>query len=119
MDFVIELVSGAACAGAQRVTALNHEAVDHAVEDRAVIQRTGGLLAGRRIGPFALALRKGGEVLDGVGRLLGEKLESDIAHIGMNCCFHDSIVPDSREIGTGFCQVFPRLRCMRRRKSAQ
>ena len=58
VELVLELVPGTAGAVAQRVTALDHEAADHPVEDRAVVQLVGGLLAGRRVGPLTLSPRR-------------------------------------------------------------
>ena len=46
VELVGELVARAAGAGAQRVAALDHEAADDPVEDRAVVELVGGLLAG-------------------------------------------------------------------------
>ena len=39
MELVLELVARAAAAGAGRVAALDHEAVDDAVEDRTIVER--------------------------------------------------------------------------------
>ena len=66
VELVGELVAGAAGAGAGRVAALDHEIGDHAVEGGAVVERLAGL------GAFGQA----DEVLHGVGRLVGEELDS-------------------------------------------
>ena len=46
VELVAELVAGAAEALTERVAALDHEAADDPVEDRAVVERVGGLLRG-------------------------------------------------------------------------
>ena len=48
VEFIFELVAGAASAGAERVATLNHEPIDDAVEDYALVKRfRGGLTVGR------------------------------------------------------------------------
>src|SRR3954447_7817938 len=53
VELVAELVAGAAEALTEGVAALDHEAADDPVEDRAVVQRVGRLLARLRVGPLA------------------------------------------------------------------
>src|SRR5215208_3794037 len=69
VDLVLELVAGSAGAGALRAAALDHEVADHAMEDQAVV---------------IAVLRKLGEVVDGLGRVLGEQLHLDRAVVGMH-----------------------------------
>src|SRR3954453_4105557 len=56
VELVLELVAGAAVALPERVTALDHEAVDDPVEDRAVVEPIGGLLPRLRVRPLPAAL---------------------------------------------------------------
>ena len=42
VEFILELVAGAAGAGAGGVAALDHEVVDHAVEDGAIVKALAG-----------------------------------------------------------------------------
>src|SRR5690606_8409355 len=64
VELVGELVARAAAAGAGGVATLDHEAVDDAVEDRAVVERTAGLALGV-LGLVLLgALSQADEVLD-------------------------------------------------------
>ncbi len=67
-QLVGELVAGAATAGAGRVAALAHEAVDDAVEDDAVVVVVGG---------------EEDEVVDGVRRLDGVEGDDDLAERGV------------------------------------
>jgi len=53
---VLELIAGAAHAGALRISALDHEVGDHAVKDGSVVEGIFCLLAGGGVGPLALAL---------------------------------------------------------------
>jgi hypothetical protein len=52
VELVAELVTGSASPLAETVTALNHEAADHAVKDDPVVIRPFALLAGCGIGPL-------------------------------------------------------------------
>src|SRR5699024_7188896 len=54
VDLVVEGVTRPAGTGADRVAALDHEVGDHAVEDRAVIQRRVRLLPRLGVGPRAV-----------------------------------------------------------------
>src|SRR5713226_9851315 len=62
LGFVLELIAGAAEAGASRVAALDHEVGNHAVEDGAVVEPVLALLAADGVGPLAFAFGKVGEV---------------------------------------------------------
>ena len=66
---VLELVARPAGAGAGRVAPLQHEAVDDAVEDHAVVKP----LAGEE-----------DEVVDGLRGVLGEELDVDLPHAGVD-----------------------------------
>src|SRR5436190_609180 len=68
VELVLELVAGAARAGARRVAALDHEVRDDPVEDHAVVEALAGQLD---------------EVLDGPRRGPGIELELDHALIGV------------------------------------
>src|SRR3954453_4875544 len=75
VELVLERVAGATTAGAGRVAALDHEVLDHAVEDHAVVEVVAGELL---------------EVLDGLGGVLVEQLDRDVAVIGVHdrCAAH-------------------------------
>ena len=70
VELVGEVVAGSADPLAERVAALNHEAVDHAMKDDAVVVRLRDLLVGARVGPLLGAFGQADEVLDGLGRFL-------------------------------------------------
>ena len=73
---------GRSKAGPERVAALDHEAGDHPVKGRAVIQPVCGLLTGSRVGPLFLALGELDEVAHRLGGVVGEQLDGDFAEIG-------------------------------------
>ena len=58
---------------AERIAALNHEAVDDPVKHDAVIKRLRVFLAGLGVLPLLRAVGKTGEVGDGLGRLFVEE----------------------------------------------
>ena len=58
MDLIVELVSGTAGSSTKGVTALNHEAVNDAVENRAIEKGTRGGLTVGGVNPFAFTLCK-------------------------------------------------------------
>ena len=70
------------------------------MEDGAVIEGTGGLLAGRGVDPLALALGQGHEVVDRVGGVVGEQFDGDVAGGGVKNSFHETN-------GRTFSWVFP------------
>ena len=86
VELIAELVARAATAGAGWVAALDHESVDDAVEDRAVIERT--LLATLCIlgGVFLGSLGQTDEVFDGYWCVIAEQLNHDIAMISVQSC---------------------------------
>src|SRR5829696_7400597 len=69
VDLVLELVAGGAGAGALRAAALDHEVADHAVEDQPVV---------------VAVLRELHEVVDGLGCVLGEQLQLNLAVVGVH-----------------------------------
>jgi hypothetical protein len=71
-EFVCEFVAGATRAGAERITALDHEPFDHAMENQPVIKRTFGFLPGLRVGEFLRSFRQAGKVGHRVGGMLVE-----------------------------------------------
>src|SRR5262249_30781574 len=79
MEFVGELVAGPAGALAEAVAALNHEAVDDAVKDHAVVERRLLALAADRVAPFLRAFGETDEILYSVGRFLVEEADLEIA----------------------------------------
>ncbi len=80
---VVELVAGAADALTERVAALDHEVADDAVEDRAVVERSRGLLAGLRVGPLDLALGEPGEVRNRLRCVVSEQVDPDVPQAGL------------------------------------
>ena len=82
MELVREVVAGPAGALAEAVAPLNHEAVDDAVEDHAVVKRRFTPFAARRIPPFLAALGEPDEVGDGVRGLLVEEPDRELAFGG-------------------------------------
>ncbi len=81
MDFVGKGITGTSAAGACGIAALNHEAVDHAMEDDTVVK---------------VLFRQLDEIRHGVGGLLIEKFDSEIPHrrfkTGVSAGLHGSIV---------------------------
>jgi hypothetical protein len=84
VELVLEAVSGATRAGAERVTTLDHEAGDHPVEDRAGVERLGRGLPGARVGPVLAALSQLDEVAHGRRRVVGKEPDLDIAVVRAN-----------------------------------
>jgi hypothetical protein len=82
VELVTEFVAGPAGAGAERVPALDHEAGDHPMEDRPVVERLLGGLPGPRVGPFAGALRQFDEVANGLGSVVREEPQDNVALVG-------------------------------------
>jgi hypothetical protein len=82
VDLVVELVAGAADALAERVAALEHELLDDAVEDDAVVQLVGRDLARRRVSPLLGSRREADEVVDGLGGVVTEEVDLDDAEVG-------------------------------------
>ena len=81
VELVLERVAGATGAGAERAAALEHEAVDDAVEAEAVVvalTRPAGVVV-----VVLGALREAGEVLHGLGRVVGEEVQHDVATVGL------------------------------------
>ena len=71
MEFIGKLIAGAAHAGAGRVAALDHERLDDAVEGGVVVE--------------AIA-RQEDEVVHGLGGLISEELDDDVALAGLEAC---------------------------------
>src|SRR5688572_18378111 len=71
VEFVLDRVTGAAAAGTLGIAALNHEAIDHTVEDGAVVETL---------------LREVDEVLGCNGGLVLEKLDLERARCGIEGC---------------------------------
>src|SRR5512146_1269384 len=83
LGLILELVAGAAHAGAAGVAALNHEIGNHAVENRAAVERPRALLAADVVFPVAFALGQVNEVLHCFWCILLEKTAGDVAFAGL------------------------------------
>ena len=86
VDLIVEHVARAAGAGAQRVTTLNHESGDDAVENGLIVERAG--LGARGVLTLVLlrALCQADEVVDSVRRVVAEQVNHDIAMVGVHSC---------------------------------
>src|SRR5919198_1251859 len=79
-ELVLELVAGPTTAGSLWVTALDHEAVDHAVEGGPVVQRLYTLRPVARIGPFPQAARELDEIRHRLRRGIGQQPNPELPH---------------------------------------
>ena len=79
VDLVVELVARTADALAERVAALEHELLDDAVEDHAVVERGRLRLAGLGMRPRLGAVGEADEVGDGLRRVVAEQVDADVA----------------------------------------
>ena len=86
MELVGELETRAASAGAGRVAALDHEVIDDAVEDCAVIERTGLLALCVLGGVVLLALGQADEVFNGYRCVVTEEIDNNVTVVGMHRC---------------------------------
>src|SRR5215831_2060689 len=102
MKFVGELVTGSTGALSERIAALDHEAVDHAMEDRAVVVRRGALLSGARIGPFLRAVGETGEIRDGLRGEILEQLDAEVAFARREMRVQHCVCSPACDL-TGFC----------------
>src|SRR5829696_1682622 len=82
-DLVLELVAGAAPAGAERVAALDHEVGDDPVEDRPLIEGSLLLRTGGRVAPRLAAGGQADEVLNRLGGGVGKQTDPDWALGGL------------------------------------
>jgi hypothetical protein len=83
VELVREFVAGPAGALPQWIAPLNHEAVDHAVEDDAVVERGLLLLARRGIRPLPSAFGEADEILDGARRFVREQADGEPSLAGI------------------------------------
>ena len=77
MELVGELVAGPAGALPERIAALDHEPVDHAVEHDAVVEGAFCFLPGGGVGPLLRSFREANEVLDRAGGLLVKQADGE------------------------------------------
>lgn len=86
VELVAEFVAWAATAGAGWVAALDHEAIDDAVEDRAIVERAfvGAGCVGLAV--FLGALCQANEVSDGLWCVVTKEVHGDIALVGVENC---------------------------------
>src|SRR5262245_25301451 len=78
MELVGELVARSADPLTERVAALDHESVNHAMKNDAVVVRLRDLLVRAGIGPLLCALGQTDEVGDRVRRLLVEEANREV-----------------------------------------
>ena len=86
VELVLELVARAATAGTGWVAALDHEVVDDAVENCAIVERAGLLALCVLGGVVLLALGQADEVLHSYRCMVTEKVDNDITVIGVHRC---------------------------------
>src|SRR5262249_20240158 len=91
VDLALDVVAGAAGAGAERAAALDHKVVDHPVEREPVVEGPLHLLPGLGVDPFPLSGRQADEVGDGAGGVGLEQLGDDFPLGGLEVHFlgHD------------------------------
>ena len=86
VELVLELVARAATTGAGRVAALDHELVNDAVENGAIVERA-GLLALCVLGSVVLlALSQANEVLHGYRCVVTEQVDNNVTVVGVHRC---------------------------------
>ena len=78
MDLVVEVVAGSSGALTKRVTALDHEVVDDAVEDHPVVEFVFRHRTGAGVGPFDVSGGKTDEVLHGLRCMVAEQVDRDV-----------------------------------------
>jgi hypothetical protein len=82
MELVGEVVAGTADPLPERVAALDHETVDHPVEDGAVVVRLSDLVIGPRVGPLLGPFRQAGKIRHGIRRFLVVQADREMAFRG-------------------------------------
>ena len=83
VELVGELVARSAATRSGGIAGLEHEAGDDAVEDGAVVERPARGTLRVRLAVLALARRQSHEVRHGLGRLVGEQVDGDVAVRGV------------------------------------
>src|SRR5215213_3323792 len=83
VKLIAELVPRAAGSRAERVSTLNHEATDHAVEGSSVVELGSADLAGIWVPPLATAFGQLDEVRDRLRSVVREELEADRTPVGV------------------------------------
>jgi hypothetical protein len=76
---VFKLIPRPAHAGALRVSALDHEIRNHAMENCSIVEVVCALLSRARMHPLALTLGKISEVGDGFGRVFLKQAAHDVS----------------------------------------
>lgn len=86
VELILELVARAATAGAGWVAALNHEAVDDAVEDRTVVERA--LSGARSVLGLVVSgtVSQGDEVLYCLWSVVAKELDLNVTVVGVHDC---------------------------------
>ena len=87
-EFVRELITGAASAGTERVSTLNHEVFDDAMENGSIIKRFLFFLSGFGIGPFFRAFREAHEVFDRLGSFVRIEFNGERPFVCFEYCEH-------------------------------
>ena len=86
VELVSKAVAWAAHAGAGWVAALDHEAVDHAVENHAVVEGAGSFTGSVLLGVLLGALGQAHKVFHSVWGVVAKELDGDVAVIGVQNC---------------------------------
>jgi hypothetical protein len=88
VELVGELEPRSAGSLSERIPALDHEAVDHAVEDDPIVVLTRLLLVVTRIGVLLRAFCQADEVLDRLRRLVLEQTDEELPFGGVESRVH-------------------------------
>src|SRR5699024_6686761 len=88
MELVGERVTRSAGTGAERATALDHEAVDDPMEPEAVVEPLRTRLARLRVAPLPRTFGETDEVVDGLRRVIGEEFDHDVAAVRLQRRVH-------------------------------
>jgi negative regulator of sigma E activity len=86
MEFVAKLVARTACARPQRAAALNHEAIDYAMEGQPVVKLASRPHACPGVGVLLSACSEPHEVVYRLGSLITKEHHVDVAMVGMQGC---------------------------------
>src|SRR5262245_23662142 len=86
MELIGEFVTWSAVAFAERIAALDHEAVDNPMKDDAVVVGLATLLIGARVGPLLAAFGEPDEIRDRIRHLFVEEADGEVAFARDEIC---------------------------------